>query len=306
MRYQWPILGHARLLAQLEIDLHQGRLGHAYLFAGPPKMGKRLVARTFAQILQCPNDFCRTCATCIQVEKRQHLDTLEFQDNGESIKIEAVRELLSHLCTTTLSRYKIVLLPTIERLTLEAANAFLKTLEEPISGVLFLLTTTQPKQLLETLLSRVRLIPFHPLSETEIFNHLKTLRPGMDPATLKQIASFSLGRPGQAVEFLEDADTFRAQCELYQKLHWLIQRSSLNERFLFVEEITQDPTQILRVLELLTHLFRGLLMQRVEGEEIVYSYGQLFAILQALHQARFDVNHNINARLALEHVMLTL
>lgn len=305
LRYLWPALGHPKQLAQLERDLGQGRLGHAYLFSGPSKIGKTLVARTFAQILQCPNDLCRSCPTCLQVEKGQHIDTIELSDNGESMKIEAVRELLSHLATTPSARYKIFLIQNIERFTPEATNAFLKSLEEPISNVIFLLTTCQPKQLLDTLVSRVRMISFNPISEAALAQLLKERRPDMPPHTLEQMASFALGRPGRAFDFIESNDTFRQTQEMYQQLLSLLQNSSLNDRFVWAEELIKEPASLEMFLELFAQLVRRFLLEKAEGGQIPYSYDQLFGMVDALHQAQFDLEHNVNTRLVLEHLMLT-
>lgn len=299
------MVGHQQSLAQLEADLADDRLSHAYLFSGPDKTGKTEIARMFAQILHCPNDFCGSCPTCAQVAKGQHLDTLEFLDDGESFKIETMRELLSHLSTTAADHYKIILIQNIERMTPEAANSFLKNLEEPISGVVFLLTTADFQQVLPTLLSRVRKLAFHPLSERTLRDHLASLRPDMDPQTLDQMARFALGRSGRALELLNDADAFRQIQSQYQQLVSLMQNSSLNDRFGVVEELVQDDVALRNFLELFAHVTRHFLVEKAEGSQIPYSYDQLFAMVKALHQARFDLDHNVNPRLALEQLMLS-
>ena len=122
-------------------------LFRSYLFSGPSQIGKTLIAKTFAQILQCNKGFCRDCPTCRQIDHEQHIDTFFLKDDGESLKIETIRNLVHHLSTTTSSNYKVVIIQNIERITIAAANAFLKTLEEPISRVVFLLTTTQKQKI---------------------------------------------------------------------------------------------------------------------------------------------------------------
>src|SRR3989338_8750934 len=122
MKYKWPVLLHEKPLLELEEDLSQDRLSHAYLFDGPTQIGKTLVARIFAQILQCEKDFCRTCTLCRQIEKGQHIDTLELLDDGESLKIEQIRALLGHLSTTHSGRYKIVFIQNLNRIVYKDAN----------------------------------------------------------------------------------------------------------------------------------------------------------------------------------------
>lgn len=305
MLYKWPVLGHSKALSQLEKDLAQNHLSHAYLFEGPPEVGKGLVARTFAQILQCPNDFCRTCPTCKQIEYHQHIDTFEFLDEGESIKIEEVRELLSHLSTTTSGRHKIVILQNSERLTSEAANALLKALEEPIASVLFVFTTSQKQQLLSTLISRMRSISFSFVPSSSIRGHLSTLRPTLDAEELDRMAFFAMGKPGRAYRFLEDPDHFRFYRDLYETILRWMERSTVTDRMLFVEPFYEDSKQMEAFLELFLHMLRTFYLEKLEGKSIPYSYAKLFDIVEHLNKTRFELDHNVNPKLALENFMLT-
>ena len=131
MKYNWSIIGHEKQLSQLENDISSGSLSHAYLLAGPNSVGKHTVAKKMAGILQCENDFCHKCNTCIQVEHGSHVDTLVFKDDKNSLKILEVRGLLEKAMMTAQARYKIFIIQSIERMTTEAANSFLKVLEEP-------------------------------------------------------------------------------------------------------------------------------------------------------------------------------
>ncbi|EKD93842.1 MAG: hypothetical protein ACD_28C00046G0002 [uncultured bacterium] len=302
--YSWPIIGHTKSLRQLEEDVLKKRLSHAYLFEGPAHIGKRTIARTFAQILQCPEGFCKKCATCKQIEQSQHLDTFEFLDNGESFKIEEVRQLLSHLSTTSLNRHKIVILQNIERMTPDAANALLKTLEEPNPKVLFIFTTTHKQKLLDTILSRVRILSFSAVSENSLRDHLLKLQPGLDAETVHTMVSFSMGKPGRAVRFLEEPDFFRLYRDLYDQIVRFFDKSLVTDRFLFVEELIKDETLIPPFLELFTHVVRGFLLQKMEGKSIPYEFSVLFALIEKVEQTRFDLEHNVQAKLVLENLMM--
>lgn len=307
MNYKWPVIGHIKQLAQLEADIAQDRISHAYLFEGPTELGKTLVARTFAQILQCPENFCRRCLTCKQIEKSQHIDTLEFVDDGESLKIEEIRELLSHLSTTRQSRHKIIILQNTERMTPEATNALLKTLEEPMPGRIFLLTTTQKQQLMATLLSRVRILSFYPISEVTIRTQMATWSPDLDEATLKTITTFSMGKPSRTLKFLNEPDHLRFYKELYEDILKHLKGSTSTERMLFVEELNKNPQEAQAVeafLELFVHIVRGMMFEKLEGNENEYPMNALFAMIDRLNQARFDLNHNVNQRLVLENLLI--
>lgn len=306
MDYVWPVLGNAHALEELEQDLRENRLAHAYLFEGPYQLGKTLVTRTFAQILQCQNGFCRTCITCQQIERGQHIDMLELLDDGESLKVEAVKELLSHLSTTYSGRHKIVFIQNIDRIVEDAANMLLKAFEEPILGVIFLVTATQSQQLLPTLVSRVRTVTFRPVPDSVIREALKNRRPDLDDVSLNLMTVFAMGRPGRAFQFLEDSNRFRFHQDIYQNLTRLLQRSTLTERMTYVGTLIEDPRAIESFFERFTHLVRALIFQHLGGQPGPYSLEQLFGILDALGAAQFQLEHNVNPKLVLENLMVNI
>lgn len=306
MDYAWPVLGNTHALGELEQDIRENRVSHAYLFEGPHQLGKTLAARTFAQILQCPNGFCRTCPICLQIERGQHIDTLELLDTGESLKVETIKELLTHLSTTHSGRHKIVFIQNIERIVEDAANMLLKAVEEPISGVIFLITVTQTQQLLPTLVSRLRTITFRPIPETLLRESLQSRRPDLDEVSLQLMTTFSMGLPGRAFEFLEDPNRFRFHQDIAQNLTRLLKRSTLTERMMYVNTLVEDPTAIDSFFERFTHLTRTLIFQHLKGEETPYSLERLFGILDALGAARFQLEHNVNPKLVLENLVINL
>jgi DNA polymerase-3 subunit delta' len=303
--YSWPIIGHTKTLLQLEADLSQGRLSHAYLLEGPAQIGKRTIARTFAQILQCPDEFCKKCPTCKQIEQSQHLDTFEFSDNGESFKIEEVRTLLTHLSTTSLNRHKIVIIQNIERITPDATNALLKTLEEPTTSVIFIFTTTHKQKLMDTLLSRVRILTLGSVSENTMKEHLLRLQSGMDAETAHTMVSFSMGKPGRAVRFVEDPDFFRLYRDLYEQIIRFFDRSLVSDRFLFIEDLMKDESLIGPFLELFVHVVRGFILQKMEGKSIPYDFSVLFSLIEKVEQTRLDLEHNVQGKLVLENLLMS-
>jgi DNA polymerase III subunit delta' len=304
MKYKWPVLLHEKPLNELEEDLRQDRLSHAYLFDGPGEIGKTLVARIFAQILQCDQNFCRTCPTCRQIEKGQHIDTIELLDDGESLKIAQIRELLSHLSTTHSGRYKIVFIQNLDRIVVEAANTLLKTLEEPIPGVIFIITSTQSHRLLDTIISRARVISFHPMPEKSILDYIKE-RSDLDSSTLEMMAAFSMGRPGRAMKFLNDPDHFRFYQDIYHQIVKFFERPGVTQRMVYAETLAKDPDKIEAFFELFAHITRNFLLKKLQGSAVPYSFDQLFAIITSLNQARFELDHNLNARMVLEKFLIT-
>ena len=178
------------------------------------------VARVLAGILQCENNYCHTCPTCIQIEKGGTPDTVELEDDGESIKIGAVREIIARLNMTGNSRYKIVLIKNCGRLTEEAANCLLKTLEEPPPNTLFVFTATNKAEVCPQLFLAWRSFV---LKTSRC--HFEKISPGkfpeVDDETLNEIIFLSLGRCGKALKLLNNPELFAEQRELYRLIPFL-------------------------------------------------------------------------------------
>jgi len=155
-------------VALLQRSLERGRLGHAYLFTGSNQDRLVIAARNLAKTLNCENptqrgergqpvDACDQCPSCLKIERDNHADVLWIRPESKSriITIDQMRELMKtvHLKPTH-GAWKVAVLVAADRLKQEAANAFLKTLEEPPSNSVLILLTTDPQRILETILSR--------------------------------------------------------------------------------------------------------------------------------------------------------
>ena len=196
------VAGQETAVAMLRADLARRRLPSAYLFAGPDGVGKRLLAVELAKALNCDaggNDACDHCPTCLKTHNRNHPDVWWIEPSAphETLKIERVRELLPHIGMRPFEgRYQLLIIVGAEQLTEEAANALLKTLEEPAHNTLFILTTANRAACLPTIVSRCRLIPCMRLPEPLIIERL-TAEHGVDAtaaSALARVADGSLGR----------------------------------------------------------------------------------------------------------------
>ncbi|HEY8551843.1 MAG TPA: hypothetical protein VIL40_00110 [Thermaerobacter sp.] len=158
----------ARTTATSLAHLWSRRVGHAYLLAGPPGAGQREAAQAAAAALLCPQaqggEPCGACAACRQVEARTHPDLFVPEGHG----IDTVRRVLAALpLRPQMGSRKVVLWFDIDRLTAQAANALLKSVEEPPPFVVFVFTTDHPTAVLSTLRSRCRIVPFRPRPREE-------------------------------------------------------------------------------------------------------------------------------------------
>lgn len=298
MIYNWKIIGHEKQLSALENDITSGNLAHAYLFSGPEQVGKFTAAKNMAHILQCPNDFCHTCQVCQHIEKGYHAETIEMRDNGESVKIEDIRNVLEKLSMTTQGRHLVLLLENVERLTPEAANCLLKTLEEPHPGTVFLLTTAVIHELPETILSRVRVVSFHFSPESVILKALRERYADATPETLKEATSFALGKAGKALQFLQKPEVLESHRHMYHELLRFFRASSYAERFSFLGEILEDDLKIHDFLDILLHVVRQELLQDTASSR------RKIELIELATEGRQLLKKNVNKRLVLENLLI--
>ncbi len=300
MKYNWSIIGHEKQLSQIEKDLESGNLAHAYLLSGPNSVGKNTVAKKMAGILQCENDFCHNCNACTQIEKGCHVDTVVFEDDGESIKIETVRKILERLSMTRQAPYKILLVQSLERMGVEAANSFLKMLEEPPERTVFIMTTDNVRLILPTILSRVRVVQFNSVSQGYLKEKLESLYPERDKETLETVSLLSMGKTGKAVHLMEHPESLAEYLKIYHDIQNFFAYRSIVERFSYIEEMAEDPKKIETFINILTHVVRSQMLERKED-----SPKQIKA-LSKINEAAMLLKKNVNVRLVLENLMLQI
>lgn len=306
MNYQWDIVGHQRQIEALERDIREGNVAHAYLFSGPPQCGKFRVARAFAGILQCPNNYCRVCKDCRLIEAGTHPDTIILRDNGESLKIEQTRELIRTTHLTHQGRYRIVAIENIERMPHEAQNSFLKTLEEPPQGTIFLLTTNHIDQVLITIQSRVRPLTFSTVDEARLRDYL-VARFGEKPE-LDEAVSMAQGRPGLAINLIGDPVAFDHHRSFYNRIDHFLRRNDIAGKFQFVEELDKDDGESELFLDSFGRYLRKLVFDYLKSPSHPlasrFSLKDLSNLFEFLEKTRYFVDRNVNRKLALENLML--
>lgn len=285
---------------QLEKDIESGNLAHAYLLAGPNSVGKNTVAKKLAGILQCENDFCHNCNACLQVEKGCHVDTVLFEDDGESIKIETVRKILERLSMTRQAPYKILLIQGLERMGNEAANSFLKMLEEPPERTIFIMTTDNIRLILPTILSRVRVVKFNSVSHAYLKEKLASLYPESDAETIEAVNLLCLGKTGKAVHLMEHPESLAEYLKIYHDIQNFLTYRNVAERFSYIEELTEDPKKIETFLNILTHVMRSKML------ELSPDSAKQTKALSKIDEAAMLLTQNVNVRLVLENLMLQI
>ena len=219
------IRGHEALVRAFEQAWRRGRLAHAYLFVGPPGVGKRLFARELGKALLCEDppagrlEACGKCPSCALVDADTHPDLflLSRPEEKNELGINALRELCRGFSLRPArGRGKVAILDDADDLTDEAANCFLKTLEEPPPRSVFILVGTARERQWPTIVSRCQVVPFAPLPEALVADLLRG-QELPDPSLNPRLARLSEGSPGRALA-LADPESWKVRRALLRGL----------------------------------------------------------------------------------------
>jgi len=239
---QWDILGHETAINFLKNHTKPGKTRHAYLITGPEGVGRETLSLAFAKALNCQNppsegEFCGLCLACRQINEQRYPDlmTLRVTEGSKDLKIDQIREMQKMLALAPYqSRYRIVLIPDFQNATIGASNALLKSLEEPPSKALLILTADAKESLLETIASRCEVLRLRPSGIQELERYLVEDK-AIEQSSAKRLAHLTAGRVGTALSLNEKPGELEAYDEALEDLANLLQ-SKLRDRLQYVEK----------------------------------------------------------------------
>lgn len=252
------VIGQETVVRILKGSVDTGRTSHAYLFAGPKGTGKTTVARIVAKALNCekgPTSHpCMECEHCLAITTGTDVDVIEM-DAASNRGIDEIRDVLeSTRFVPARSRKKIFIVDEAHMLTSFAFNALLKTLEEPPDYVVFILATTEPQKLPETILSRCQRFDFKRISEVAMLRYLQGLRdteaPNITDEALHQIVALSGGSMRGAIGLVDQFSVFGAESVSGATVLDLLGLPTEENVSLLVEALlTRDPKAVSSVLD---------------------------------------------------------
>ena len=332
----WGIIGHTAAVDYLRRSLDQGRGAHAYLLAGPARIGKALLALRLAQRLVCETggaDPCLHCRACKRVAHGNHPDvrsiSLAIQHAAakpdaapsKELKIDTIREWQRDIDLRPFeASRRVFILDDAQALTEAASNALLKTLEEPPPYAVLIVIAHGSGDLLPTIVSRCRVVRLGPLPRATVAQALRDRNIAAEDADL--VAAWSHGRIGWALEAVANPDVLDQQ---QQRLETLIELQSASrvDRMRWAEERAKeyrgDAAQALDWIRLWQSWWRDVLLlqsgngglvthldRKIEAQQVAQATAipQVQQFLQTLDQASVQLADNVNPQLVFEHMVL--
>lgn len=274
------VIGQKTIIKTLENSIVNDRITHAYLFTGPRGTGKTSIAKIFARVINCQNrENFTPCNNCVSCTQKQNIDIIEM-DAASNNGVDEIREIRDKVnLVPSFGKYKVYIVDEVHMLSNQAFNALLKTLEEPPSHVIFILATTEPHKIPETILSRCQRYDFKKISENDIVERIKYIckeeNIEIDEDAIKLIAKVSDGGLrdsisllDQLIAYTEDKITVKDVNDVYGviskkeicNLLLKIFDSNLNESFNEVNNLDENGKNLSKIIEQIIEFIKNTLI----------------------------------------------
>ena len=313
------VIGHREVIGHLQKGIQENKVSHAYILAGEQGSGKRLLADIFANTLQCQKgsiEPCGTCPSCIQAAGGNQPDIIYVTHEKASLGVDDIRNQVNGdvAIKPYSSPYKIYIIPDGEKMTEQAQNALLKTIEEPPEYAVFLLLTENINMFLPTILSRCVTLQLKPVEPKLIKKFLMEKK--QIPDYLAELsAGFSQGNVGKAIRYASSEEFIeRKQDTIHVLTH--VDEMKNYEIMQFIKKMAEQKKDITDYLDLMLLWYRDVLLFKVTqdpngllfADEISNirkqaqdrDYEKIEAIFQAIEKAKVRLKANVNFETAME------
>lgn len=319
------IIGHESIIDHMQNAIATHKISHAYIIQGEEGMGKKLIAGTFAKTLQCEDGgiaACMRCKSCMQYETGNHPDIIWVKHEKASIGVDDIRAQVNADIQVKPyhSRYKIYIIDEADKLTEQAQNALLKTMEEPPEYAVLILLAGNINSILPTILSRCIVLSLKPVDKQEIKDFL--MNNYHVPDYLAQMAAlFSGGNVGKAIKYASSDDFGKMKEDVLHILKY-IDEMELYEVISGLKTLSLSKNNIVDYIDLMILWYRDVLVFKATldpdlvlyREELSYiqnqaktrSYENLDNIMNAMEKAKIRLKANVNFDIAIELMLLKL
>ena len=320
------IIGHDKVKDHLRKAIEYHKVSHAYILSGEEGMGKKTLADAFAMTLLCERsdkEPCLQCHACKQMMSGNHPDVIRVtHEKPGSIGVDDIRTQINDTIYIKpySSSYKIYLVDEAEKMTPQAQNALLKTIEEPPAYAVIMLMTTNQELFLPTILSRCIQLKLRPLKDTQVSDYLKETM-GIPEEKADVFAAFARGNLGKAIH-LASSEEFGLLYRQILNLLKNLKEMDISMLLDSIRKLQEDQLDLKECLDFMQLWYRDILMFKVTKDinTLVFkdeyakvsslcqksSYEGLELILEAIEKAKTRLDANVNADLALELMLLTM
>ena len=335
------VCGQDIIVKIIKNSIQNNQINHAYLFAGPMGTGKTSVAKIFAKIINCENPKnCIPCGKCTSCTQANNSDIIEI-DAASNNGVDEIRELRNKVnLLPAYGKYKVYIIDEVHMLTQGAFNALLKTLEEPPAHVIFILATTDPHKIIETILSRCQRLDFKKISEEAIIKNLEKIaqeeKIDIDKDALKEIAHLADGGMRDSVGMLDQARAYTEGKITLEDIHDINGTLTENDLIELIQDIKEEKIDKLlekidnyndkgknfvKLTEELIDFIKNILLykeaktyfetkvQNAENYEKIskeVTINQLFSYIETLNKYSFEMKNNNNTKLLFELALIKI
>ena len=329
------VYGQDVIVKIIKNSILNNQINHAYLFAGPRGTGKTSIAKIFAKIINCEHPVdCKPCGKCVSCTQENNSDIIEI-DAASNNGVDEIRELRNKVnLLPAYGKYKVYIIDEVHMLTQGAFNALLKTLEEPPAHVIFILATTDPHKVIETILSRCQRLDFKKISTEAIVENLSVIAKkeniDIEKDALTEIAKLADGGMRDSVGMLDQARAYTegkitindihdingtlTENDLRKLLENIID-NKLDEILEKIENYKDQGKNFVKLLEEFIDFVRNILLykeapkyfkerkQNIENYEQIspkITIKELFSIIETLNKYSFEMKNNNNSKLLFE------
>ena len=326
MNNNWNLIGHEWAVDMLKKHVVNGTTRHAYLFAGPPGLGRRSLALRFAQALNCQTPIdagipCGQCRDCKQIEAMQYpdLSVVQADSEGGTLKVDQIRDARHSLTLKPyVANYRVALFLRFQQANDNAANALLKTLEEAPSYAVLILTADNPEQLLPTIVSRCEVLRLRPLNIEAVQKELENR--GLEIGQAKLIAHISGGRFGYALRLIENDSLLEKRDQRLNDLLTLIPASRV-EKFAYADKLAKDKDSMRQAILIWLSYWRDVMLRTARAESPLVNVDRNMEIedladrmdlssarrvVSSLEYTLEKMERNVNSRMLAEILLLDL
>ena len=288
------IIGNEQIKGELRKRLKENKVSHSYMFVGIEGIGKQMTAKAFAQMILCINEEergCQKCKSCIEFQSHNHPDFLYIEPDGNSIKIEQIRYLQRKIQEKPIiSDRKVYIINDADKMTKEAQNCLLKTLEEPPEYSTIILIGSNENAFLNTIKSRCMIMTFKPISSDLIKKYMEETY-GMQNISENMLEAFQ-GSIGKAIN-LKDKK------EQYEKIEKAIQEmdtKNIIDCLQLCEDIYKEKDEIMNILE-----YVNIILLRMSKKNIKYAN-----CIEIVENTKKRLNQNANYDMSIDNMIMNM